>query len=60
VDKQTRTKIEVWERILTGYCRCYADEQGNRPCDNGALCDRCMTKDVKEVYDSELKKLGIK
>lgn len=30
-----------WERMLEEVYHCYADENGNRPCDNGALCDRC-------------------
>lgn len=33
--------FERWERFLVEYCHCYADENGNRPCDNGALCSYC-------------------
>lgn len=37
---------EVWVSLLNLYC--HADEYtGNRPCDNGVLCDRCH-------YDREL------
>ena len=32
---------ERWERFLVEYCHCYADENGNRPCDNGTLCNYC-------------------
>lgn len=48
--------IEAWDKVLREYCHCYADAVGNRPCDNGAICDRCMTKDVREVYRVELNK----
>lgn len=31
------------------FCTC--DECGNRPCDNGATCDRCMTDDACDLWD---------
>lgn len=33
----------TWEDFLNEYCGCSCDEMGNRPCDNGACCDRCTT-----------------
>lgn len=37
----------TWEDFLNEYCGCSCDEMGNRPCDNGACCDRCMTDEAK-------------
>lgn len=31
----------LWVNFLENYCHCYADDEGNRPCDNGVLCDWC-------------------
>lgn len=50
VEKRAR----AWDKVLREYCGCHEDAVGNRPCDNGAICDRCMTKDVQEVYQSLL------
>lgn len=50
------SRQQAWEETLEQYCRCYADAVGNRPCDNGALCDRCMQDDVQQVYQSKLDK----
>lgn len=33
--------ISLYSRYLSEICRCYADENGNRPCDNGAV-SRCL------------------
>lgn len=52
----TQKTIETWDKVLRDFCGCYADADGNRPCDNGVLCDRCMTKEVQETYQSLLKK----
>lgn len=46
--------FEIWDEILRKFCGCYADEAGNRPCDNGLLCDRCMTDEVQRIYKSML------
>lgn len=36
------SKQEAWEMYLETVFSCYADElYGNRPCDNGYLCDDC-------------------
>lgn len=47
--------IQLWDKVLKEYCHCYPDAVGNRPCDNGCLCDRCMSEEVKEIYHSLLK-----
>lgn len=36
------SKTEAYNRWLAQVCHCYQDEVGNRPCDNGCMCDRCM------------------
>lgn len=51
----TKKSNEIWDKVLREYCHCYSDAVGNRPCDNGALCDRCMGKDVQEIYESLMK-----
>lgn len=48
--------IKIWDKVLKEYCHCYPDEVGNRPCDNGSWCTRCLEKDVQEIYRSLLKK----
>ena len=49
--------IMTYNEFLERYCRCYGDAEGNRPCDNGACCDRCMTDEMvklwKEVHDND-------
>lgn len=45
---------ELWDKVLREYCHCYTDDVGNRPCDNGCLCDRCLADDVQQIYKSEL------
>jgi hypothetical protein len=45
---------KAWNKFLDEECGCYTDEFGNRPCDYGAVCDRCMTvekmKEFREKY----------
>ena len=48
--------MEVWNDVLEKTCGCYADEVGNRPCDNGAYCDKCSADWVQEIYKTELEK----
>lgn len=43
--------MNAYNKFLATYCDCYADSEGNRPCDNGALCDRCMTKEAQEIWN---------
>lgn len=44
----------LWDEVLREYCHCYQDNVGNRPCDNGCLCDRCYAADVQQIYKSKL------
>lgn len=44
-------KARLYSEFLAHYCGCYEDEVGNRPCDNGALCDRCHTKEAQELWE---------
>lgn len=37
-------------QFLAFYCHCHEDEVGNRPCDNGAVCDRCMTEQAQSDW----------
>lgn len=48
--------IKAWDEFLNVECGCYADEYGNRPCDNGALCDRCLDE---KLYENFRKKIEI-
>ena len=48
--------IDSWDKFLADELKCYVDENGNRPCDNGAKCDRCSTE---EIYKKFRKKIGI-
>lgn len=36
------TTRKAYDKWLAQVCHCYPDEVGNRPCDNGCMCDRCM------------------
>lgn len=38
--------ISLYSHYLSEICHCYADENGNRPCDNGAICDRCEQQEI--------------
>ena len=45
---------KLWLETLREYCHCVPDAAGNMPCDNGAICDRCYSPDVKAVYTAKL------
>lgn len=38
--------VHLYSRYLNEVYHCYADESGNRPCDNGAICDRCEQQEI--------------
>lgn len=40
----------LYDAFLNEYF-CACDEVGNRPCDNGVTCDRCMTDDACDLWD---------
>lgn len=46
-----------WSNFLRQF-GCYEDEFGNRPCDNGVLCDRCMTEQAKAEFAEYMKDNG--
>ena len=48
--------IKAWDEFLNVEFGCYADENGNRPCDNGALCDRCSDE---KLYKNFCEKIGV-
>lgn len=37
----TQILNDMYNEWLAKRHHCYRDEVGNRPCDNGAMCDRC-------------------
>lgn len=46
---QKEVRDHSWERYLASL-GCYADEEtGNRPCDNGVLCDKCQREGFSDV-----------
>ena len=48
--------IKAWDEFLNVEFGCYSDENGNHPCDNGELCDRCSDE---KFYENFRKKIGI-
>ena len=46
--------INAWEEFLNTECGCYVDENGNRPCDNGALCDRCSDEKINKFFREKI------
>ena len=57
--KKTKSKQDVWLKVLSEYCGCKPSYNGNMPCDNGLVCDRCMTEEVQKIYRKQLKKYGL-
>ena len=50
----------VWDELLQQYCGCYEDAVGNRPCDNGAMCDKCRNdNNLLAIYNGIMQALGI-
>ena len=45
---------KLWLETLREYCHCVPDGAGNMPCDNGAICDKCYSSDVKAAYTAKL------
>lgn len=35
--------------LATRY-HCHEDENGNRPCDNGIVCNSCMTQEAQDEW----------
>lgn len=38
--------FKLWEEFKAEQFNCYPDKEGNYPCDNGELCDRCCTDEA--------------
>lgn len=36
---------------------CHADSNGNYPCDNGTMCDRCSADDFNAMVNDEYARL---
>ncbi len=47
--------IALWDNFLKVHCNCYPDEFGNRPCDKGTTCNRCMTSEMNEKFNLAFK-----
>ena len=50
----TKQLIKAWDEFLNTEFGCYADENGNRPCDNGALCDRCSDEKINKFFREKI------
>ena len=54
----TNTELCIsWGKFLAEEYNCHPDQNGNYPCDNGAKCDKCTTK---EAYKNFCEKNGIR
>lgn len=42
-------KYNEW---LSKRCGCYVDAVGNRPCDNGVPCDKCMQPELSAEWQA--------
>ena len=47
--------IKAWEEFLRTEFGCYTDENGNRPCDNGVLCDRCSDEKFYKFFREKIR-----
>ena len=45
---------KIWANVLEDVCDCYADSEGNRPCDYGSSCTKCETNTVEKEYKRRL------
>lgn len=51
--------IKIWCNVLEDVCGCYADSEGNRPCDYGSPCTKCETDTVDREYRRRLEEYHI-
>lgn len=49
--------VYLYSRYLSEICHCYADENGNRPCDNGAICDPVLYYNRQEGWGLTVSRL---
>lgn len=47
--------LNTWDKFLAEELHCYADQNGNRPCDNGVMCDKCMTDEMIVNFRKKIK-----
>lgn len=45
---------DIWAAILNEEVGCHEVGGGNRPCDCGTICDRCMQEVYGELYVDRL------
>ena len=46
--------IKIWSNVLEDVCGCYADSEGNRPCDYGSNCNQCENDTVSREFRRRL------
>lgn len=42
--------LMTYNEFLDRFCGCHEDKVGNRPCDNGCMCDKCMTPELEKLW----------
>lgn len=40
----------TYNEFLSRFCGCHENKVGNRPCDNGCMCDKCMTPELEKLW----------
>lgn len=48
---EDETPITPWVQFLREKHICGPDYEGNMPCDNGAICDKCGAPWIQEAYE---------
>ena len=51
----TKQLLENWDEFLSVEFGCYADENGNSPCDNGALCDQSSDEKFYKFFREKIR-----
>lgn len=54
-----RKVIKLWDNLLESVVGCYADENGNRPCDLGKKCRMCEGYDLSGRFSTILEHAAI-
>lgn len=57
ITMRSEKEMTVWGEVLNDLCCKPNEVTGNRPCDNGVLCDRCTALDVQEEYERRIKEV---
>jgi hypothetical protein len=52
------SSINYWDKFLNETGICVSGYGGNRPCDNGCPCDRCMSEWITTRYENWLLEHG--